>query len=145
MNVIELLSSYSGIPVDELEYFLSLSPAEIYQDAHYKALVSQINGLELENSLSAIRTAYDEHLPAIKDRHHLRYTLMSGYTLSSWILGYISFPDTMSDLLDRHKKVPAQIVKTVLPELLDLLGTVPEGAAEWQRALIIVSIPLMVG
>ncbi|MBZ0278626.1 MAG: hypothetical protein K8I60_20935, partial [Anaerolineae bacterium] len=132
--MIELLSSYSGIPVDELEYFLSFSPAEIYHNERYKALVSQINGLKLENSLSAIRAAYDEHLPAIKDKYHLRYTLMSGYTLSSWILGYISFPDTMPDLLDRHKKVPSHVVKAVLPELLELLGTVPEGAAEWQRA-----------
>lgn len=142
--MIDLLSSYSGIPVSDLQSLFALAPIDIYQNGRYQELVSQIDQKALEQTLSFVRVIYDEYLPEIKDRYQLQRTVMSGYTLGSWLLGYISFPDKMVDLLDRHRKVPPQVIREVLPELLDLLETIPEGAAAWQRAMVIVALPLMI-
>ncbi|MCB9450564.1 MAG: hypothetical protein H6672_03950 [Anaerolineaceae bacterium] len=142
--MIELLSSYSGVPAQDLKNLLALAPQEIYQSAMYHELVRQIDQKELEQTLASVRVIYDEHLPEIKDRFQLQRTIMSGYTLGSWLLGYIAFPDKMVDLLDRHQNIPPQVIREVLPELLDLLETIPEGAAAWQQAMVIVALPLMV-
>lgn len=142
-TMLDMLSSYSGIPVKQLQYLLSLSPAKMYQDSVYQNLVRQLNAEMLQDTLVSVRETYDKHLPTIKRQYNLRNTTMSGFTLANWIIGFLSYPDRLPDLLERHVNVPPSVIADVAPDLLAVLGEVPRGGAEWQRALTVFILPLL--
>ncbi len=69
---------------------------------------------------------------------------MSGYTLVNWVLGFMMYPERMRDMLSVHASVSSGVVADMLPHLVDLLEKLPENREDWQRALLIFSLPLVV-
>lgn len=142
---VDTLAQYSGIPAETIKQWLSLSPESIYRDTGYLAWVKDLDEDLLTDNLKAVRAIYESDLDAIKSRHGLSDTIMGAHTLGNWVLGFLKFPDQLPDLLERHASVPGTVVANVLPELAVLLNKIEDdaGRAEWQRALILFSIPLM--
>ncbi len=127
---------------DEIERLLTLDATALYDDPGYQAFVDRLRGDVLEATVAQVRAAYDRGLPEIKARYALSDTVMSGYTLANWVLGFMMYPDQIRDMLDRHRSVPPDVVSATLPELLDLLDDA-NVAPEWKHALATFSLPLL--
>ncbi|HEC24115.1 MAG TPA: hypothetical protein ENI95_14480 [Chloroflexi bacterium] len=139
----EQLAHHSGIPTETIEYLLSLTPEEVYQDVVYRRLVSRLDVDELHRTLTVAREVYDEGLEAIKEKYNLSGTIMSGYTLCNWVLGFLKQPTEMADVLKYHASVPSSKIAASLPELLELLDEMRVGSAEWKKALVVFSLPMI--
>jgi hypothetical protein len=138
------LATYAQVPVDEVERLMSLRPEAIYQDTTYQAWITSLDTILLSRELPHARAAYDRGLNPIKEKYKLAGTIMSGHTLCNWVLGFLMYPEKLRDMLDHHAAVPVQSVAAALPELLALLEEMPSGREEWQRALVIFTLPLLV-
>ena len=136
-------AQYLRIGSEEVEQLLSLQADMIYDDPLYKDLVQAIDTHELERSAHIVRALYEEHLNAIKTEFGLGDTVMSGYTLVNWTLGFIVYPDRMRDMLPVHAAVSPELVAKMLPHLLELLDQLEENGDVWKRALLTFSLPLV--
>jgi hypothetical protein len=139
----ELYASHAGIPAEETERLLAMPAEAIYRDKGYQALVTGLDVSLLHDTAGYVRRVYEEELPEIKARYGLTGTVMSGYTLCNWVLGYLNYPSKLSDLLGQHDRIPVKTMLDMLPELVDLLESVPEGREEWERAFLIITLPLL--
>ena len=139
----ESIADTMGISVADAERLLALPPADIYADAVYHAVVECLDATLLHQTLKHVRAVYDEQLDPIKEKYGLSDTIMSGFTLGNWVLGFLASPDHLNDMLERHTQIPTDIIEDVLPELVDLMVELPEGSAEWQCALVTFSLPLI--
>jgi hypothetical protein len=139
----ELYANYAGLPADETERLLAMPAEAIYQDQRYLALVKSLNVSLLHNTAGAVHKAYEEGLPDLKARYGLSGTTMGGFTLCNWVLGYLNYPTRLSDLLGQHDRIPVKTMLSMLPELVDLLRDVPQGREEWERAFLIITLPLL--
>jgi hypothetical protein len=138
------LAHYAGISEDEFNRLLSLSAAAMYTDPSYQKLISQLDAAALSQTLPYARTVYEKYLPDIKEKYGLAGTVMSGYTLCNWVLGFLMRPERITDMLERHVNVPTQTIINALPDLAAVLDEAEQGGPDWQKALIIFSMPLMV-
>lgn len=138
------LAVYAGTTDTEIERLLALKPDELYADSGYQMLVDQLEITTLENSMREARQAVDANIQRIKIKHDLLGTMMSGYTLVNWTIGFLQHPQKLPDLLIRHRNLSPDMIMAALPDILDVLGSMEQGAAHWQRALVVLSIPLMV-
>jgi hypothetical protein len=139
----QVLAPYINVPPQTVERLLSLTPAEIYADESYQGMVAQLNANSLQKTSDYAYAVYDEQLPALKAQYGLLDTLMGGYTLCNWVLGFLMYPETLPDMVGRHTRIPTDVVAEVLPKLVTMLDTMPQGRAEWQRALVVLSLPLL--
>ena len=139
----DLYANYAGLPADETERLLAMGAEAIYQDKRYQFLVTGLDASLLHNTAGHVRDVYDKELPDLKARYGLAGTVMSGFTLCNWVLGYLNYPTKLSDLLGQHERIPVKTMADMLPELVDLLESVPEGREEWERALLIITLPLL--
>jgi hypothetical protein len=139
----DLLATYLNVAPREVERLLALSPQAIYQDKGYLGLVGQLNSTQLNRTAEHAYEAYNQGLPPLKEQYGLSDSVMSGYTLCNWVLGFLMYPEQMRDMLERHAAVPTDTVAAMLPELIQLLDTMPAGRDDWQRALIVFSLPLL--
>jgi hypothetical protein len=139
----DLYAQYAGIPAEEAERLLAMPAQAIYQDEYYQNLVASLDGQALHDTATHARTAYDSGLPMLKAKYRLMDTVMSGYTLCNWVLGYLNFPSKLSDLLEQHGRIPVTVMVDMLPELVALLDKLPAGRDVWQRAFLIITLPLL--
>jgi hypothetical protein len=139
----DLYAKYVGLAADEIERLLAMPAEAIYQDKGYQSLVTGLDVSLLHDTARHVREAYDQGLPDLKARYGLAGTVMSGFTLCNWVLGYLNYPTKLSDLLGQHERIPTKTMTDMLPELVDLLEGVPEGRQEWERALLIITLPLL--
>lgn len=137
------LAHYAGISTQELERLLAMPAAAIYNDPDYIDLVTSLDREHLDRTAVHTRDAYDKYLPTIKEQFGLRGSIMSGYTLSNWVLGFLMYPERLSDMIKYHASLSPDMIARLLPHLVRLLDEVPEGREEWQRALVILSLPLL--
>ena len=132
-----------NVPVEEVERLLALSPDALYNDPLYLDLVGQLDAATLETTATYARAAYETQLPPIKAKYGLSDTVMSGYTLCNWVLGFLMYPEKLRDMLTRHARIPTDTIEATLPELIAILADLPDGSAEWQQALVTLSLPLI--
>lgn len=129
----------------EARRLLALAPETMYQDPGYQALVRQLEPNHLHKTAPQARAVYMHSLDPVKEKYGLSDTIMSGYTLVNWVLGFLMAPDHLPDMLDRHAKLDRDTIAAVLPELVDILGDMEEGSLDWQQALVVFSLPLIAG
>ena len=143
MMTSEELARYAGMSAHEIERLLALPAAKIYEDPVYRDMVASLDREHLDRTAKYARDVYDKHILALQEQYNLNSSLMGGYTLSNWVLGFLMYPKRMIDMLQYHTSLPPNMIATLLPQLVQLLDEVPEGREEWQRALIIFSLPLL--
>ncbi len=143
----ELFAHHIGISVDDVQALFSLNRKEMLQNEYFLSLVSSIDAELLSASILSVRAVYDEQLPALvnhlRSNHGLTGKPMTSLTLGNWVIGFLHHPDDLFHLLDFHERVPAAIITEGLPHLLNMLDAVGEGALEWKKALVLLSLPLM--
>jgi hypothetical protein len=141
------LAQYIGVPIEKVDYVLSMSGAEIVKDEIFVGMLKSVDRDLLERTLPQAREAYEKGLPAfetmLQKRYGLSNTPMSAYTLGNWVVGALQFPDYIDTILNMHADIASEVFVGGLPDLLDMVANVPDGGHEWQRALCIFSIPLM--
>jgi hypothetical protein len=138
------LATYAQVSAAEIDRLLALRPEAIYQDKIYQTWIASLDTVQLSSNLPHARAAYDRGLDPIKHKYKLSGTIMSGHTLCNWVLGFLMYPEKLRDMLDHHASVPTRSVAAALPELIALLDDMPSGRDEWQRALVIFTLPLLV-
>ena len=139
----ELYAKHAGLAAEETERLLAMPAEAIYQDQRYLALVKSLDVSLLHDTAGAVHKAYEAGLPGLKEQYGLGGTTMGGFTLCNWVLGYLNYPTRLSDLLGQHDRIPVKIMRNMLPELVGLLRDVPEGREEWERAFLIITLPLL--
>ncbi len=139
----DLLAPYLNVRPQEVARMLSLKPDQIYADETYRKIVASLNSSVLQKTSDYAYDTYEKKLPVLKEKYGLAGTVMSGYTLCNWVLGFLMYPETMPDMLERHARIPTSLVADMLPELITALDDLPSGRADWQRALIAFSLPLL--
>ncbi len=143
--LIQQLATYIGLPQEEIERLLALSPAEIYDDPAYLALIPTLDEQTLKATAAQVQEIYEDYLPALKDKHRLGGSIMSSYTLVNWVLGFLMYPERLRDMLHYHRRLSADQVAEMLPDLFELLDELTEGREAWASALAIISLPLLAG
>ncbi len=141
--LIQQLATYTGLSEAEIGRLLALSPAEIYDDPAYLALIPLLDEETLKATAAQVQELYGEHLPALKDKHQLGGSIMSSYTLVNWVLGFLMYPERLRDMLNYHRRLSAEQVGAMLPDLFALLGDLEEGREAWETALAVISLPLL--
>jgi hypothetical protein len=141
--LVTTLATYSQVSAEELKRLLALPAQAMYNDPAYQAMIAQIDSMRLQRSLGAARDIYEQKLPALKEKYGLSGTIMGGYTLCNWVLGYLMFPDRARSMIEHHARITVETVALMLPELIELLNPMGSEAQEWQRALIVFSLPLL--
>jgi hypothetical protein len=143
----ETIANYTGISLSEIKRFSNMGPYDIYKDPAYIAALKTLDRSYLESTLQLARAAYEKHIDAFKDDVKARYGLdktpMSAFTLGNWVVGVLQYPSSAHEILKLHKGIKGEVISGSLQELLDMLNEMPEGAAEWQQALCMLSFPLM--
>jgi hypothetical protein len=137
------LAAYLDVAPEEVERLLTLAPHDMYDDPLYQDLLAQLDEVRLRDTLGHARALYDQGLPAIKVKFGWSDTVMSGFTLGNWVLGFLSYPQRLPDLVNYHRRLSGKAIAEALPELAGLLDAMPEGRADWQRALVTLSLPLV--
>ncbi len=144
ITLVDILAQNLDITVEQVERWLAMPATAIYDDPAYQALIHQIDNAALERTQPQVRAVYETGLPPIKAKFQLQDTIMSGYTLSNWVLGFLMYPDRARDILGHHARIAPEVVYDVLPELVDLLDDSADcDCTEWKRALLIFSLPLL--
>ena len=139
--LVQQLATYTGLPEAEIERLLQLSPSEIYDDPVYLDLIPQLDEETLKATAAQVQQLYSDHLPALKDKHKLSGSIMSSYTLVNWVLGFLMYPERLRDMLHYHRRLSADQVAAMLPELFDLLSSLNEGRDAWEMAMAVISLP----
>lgn len=143
-NLLESLADHGRMEPGEAARLLSLTLDELAQDEAYQALLAQLDQQLLSRTLHDVRKIYDSNLAEFKREYDLQDTVMGGHTLGNWVLGYLMYPDQLHSLADRHVNVPTEKVQQMLLDLLSLLQRqTGEGCREWQRALALLTLPLL--
>ena len=137
------LATYTGLPKAEIERLLALSPTEIYDDPAYLALIPLLDKEMLRATAAQVQQIYADQLPALKEKHGLGGTIMSSYTLVNWTLSFLVYPEQLRDILRHHRRLSAEQVAGMLPDLFTLLGALNEGREAWETALAVISLPLL--
>lgn len=147
--LVNLLAKYIGIAEQDVTHLLSESPMEVHRDPRYKALVDKIDFDTLSESMVSSRRYMDEHLKPLvafySEKHNLEEFPLSGYMVCNWVVAYMKQPTALPNLLKTHTSVSRGVMLDVLPDVLDLLGDVPQHSKDWQQAFSIVVIPLIAG
>ena len=137
------LATYTGLSEAEVERLLALSATEIYDDPAYLALIPLLDEEILRATAAQVQQIYEDQLPALKEKHRLGGTIMSSYTLVNWVLGFLMYPEQLRDMLKYHRRLSAEQVADMLPELFALLEMLNEGREAWETALAVISLPLL--
>lgn len=141
------LSKYTGLREEKIKRYSTMSTQAIYTDADYLNHLHTLDREFLIETLPLARKAYEEHLPDfaadLQDRYRLPNMPMSAFTLGNWVLGVLEYPTTAPEIIKMHGNVPGEVVANNLEDLLQFLGDMPHGSAEWQQALCLLAFPLM--
>lgn len=144
----ETIAHYTGLSLSEIQRFSKMGASEIYKDPAYTKVLKTLDKAYLEATLQLARTAYEQHIDSFKDEVKARYGLtktpMSSFTLGNWVVGVLQYPASAHEILNMHKGIKGEVIAGSLQDLLDMLNDMPEGAAQWQQALCLLSFPLMV-
>lgn len=147
MMLNQTLVHYTGTPAATIEQLLQLGSQSIYRHPTYQDLVASLNRQALEATLPLAREAYNAHLPdfiaSMQRKHKVSLEPMSAFTLANWLVGFLQYPATVEQLPTKHERIPKAVIREGLPELLAMLDDMPQGRAEWQRALAILALPLV--
>ena len=142
-----ILSRYIGVSPGKVARLLTLSQQQVYADQEYLGWVNQLDAERLYDTLQYARSVYEAYMPEfsqhLSNQFGMHKTVMSAYTLGNWLVGFLQFPNTINGLTRMHQHIPRQAIADLLPRMLEVLQEMPEGGREWQRALAILSLPLL--
>ncbi|MCA9902210.1 MAG: hypothetical protein KC547_00020 [Anaerolineae bacterium] len=147
MAINSTLAQYTKLPKAEIDRLLALSQDEIYNDATYLNQVRQLDAEYLYDTLPAARDIYAQYVPQynqiLSERFGLHNSVMSAFTLGNWLVGFLQFPTTLDGLSKFHKRLPKDAMAELLPDMLSVLDDMPQGSADWQKALALLSLPML--
>lgn len=119
----------------------------IYNDSAYLNQIRQIDTERLYETLPAARDIDAEYVPQynqiLSERFGLHNSVMSAFTLGNWLVGFLQFPKTLDNLSQHHKRLPKEAMAELLPHMLSVLEDMPHGSADWQKALALLSMPML--
>lgn len=141
------IAKYCNLPIEQVDYFFSLPPEEIYRDEQYVRALYRLDLPRLRMTLPMVRSYYDEHLDefatCMERTYHIQRGAMSAYTLGNWVVAFLDYPENALSMLEKHSHLPPEMFNGGLEELLNLLDGLPEAQQAWQQALCLLAFPLM--
>ncbi|NDJ54497.1 MAG: hypothetical protein GYB68_15620 [Chloroflexi bacterium] len=141
-----LSDSTLGIPDASLDRLATLSTRDLLADPTYREMLSSLDCDLLEATLPEARAALENNLPAIAERVVAEWALdrnpMSAYTLGNWVVAFARQPDHIEQLIHFHDRMPSQLFRDVLPEIVSLFNEMPRGAEAWKYAITVLGLVL---
>lgn len=149
MNMLHtFMADTIGLDPNDLHRLLEMAPHDVLNDPTYQGLLQTLDLDLLRKTLPLARAAYARGLHSFKERYKDIYDAtqspMSEETLANWLIVFLQYPNTLHNLVATHQRVPVAFIHQGLPDLLSMLAGMPRGCAEWQRAMAVLSIPLLV-
>ncbi|MBI5928628.1 MAG: hypothetical protein HY862_04925 [Chloroflexi bacterium] len=141
----QLLAENIGVSQSDIQALTRLSRAELYENPTYQNLVNDLDFDLLHETLPIARKVYESTLPAvieaISDTYRYKGRGMTAFTLGNWLVGFLSQPDQLYQLVEYHNRVPLQVIEEGLPMILKSLGEMEAGGTEWTKAMAVLSLP----
>lgn len=143
--LVKILSDSIGIAEADIEALLALPRTALLNHPTYNRLLEGLDSDLLGETLSHAREIYESKMPgvinSISEEYAYRGRGMTAFTLGNWLLGFVSQPNQLPKLMDFHNRVPTPAIAAGLPLILGALATMEEGAAEWVKAMAVLSLP----
>lgn len=144
----EMVSQWSGIPQGLIDGWRHLSADAIVRDPDYMGYVRSIDRVQLEATFYEMRKTYQQTLGHFQHMLTRRYGIQSApmfsEILGAWIMNAIDQPNYLEHIIRRHNRIPREIIRESLPMLLEMLSTNPDERNEWQRAVTILTLPMLI-
>lgn len=142
-----VLARYIGIPTEEVQRLLKLTPEVLFVDEGYQSLIHGLRRSVLEETLPEVTAAYEAGLPRLKqtlrDQYHYDTDPMTPYTLGTWMVNALRYPQRLEALMKKHERIQLPMMKHGLKDIVEMVGHIPAGGKEWQKALCVVCLPLI--
>jgi len=143
------LSQLTGIPITTIEYWQTLSAVQIVHNRDYIDALRDVDRLELESSFNEIRTRYQGHLVhfqrMLAQRYGVHHAPMFSEILGHWVLSAVEQPSYLEHVIKRHARMPREMISDGLPMLVDMLASPSGERNEWQRAVVLLTLPMLLG
>lgn len=141
------ISPYLDASTDEVSRLLSARSDIIFQDETFQGLVHNLDANSLRDTMHLARAVLDEHLPSLienaKQRYQLDYFPLSGYMLSNWVVGYLTYSsEDLGQLYTIHRPIPTHIIRGTVPEILSIFDHMEEFSNDWKKAFATIVIPI---
>jgi hypothetical protein len=113
----------------------------LLQDPIFERLLADVATTQavIQQNLPAARVIMEMGLPPIVERiqktYHIEHFPLSSFMLGNWVIGYLNMPKALSRLPTQHAGVPLEIMHEVIPEVLAVVGEIPQAGAIWQKTL----------
>lgn len=141
------LQETTRLPYETLAAWFTLNPVALIDTPSYQDAVGSLDTALLQRTYAQAHTAYEAVLPAFQQEMETRYGYdhapMFSTSLGKWLISVAERPHYMPQVFTLHASVPPVIVQETLPMLLRAMDRIGEGRDEWQRALALLSLPMM--
>ena len=141
------LANYVSMEASEIDRVLKLAPSKVFEDPAFTSMINKLDVEILRDTLGDAHSTLDTKLmPLLQTtlkHHNLEETAMSAYTLANWLVGYLEWPNMLGQMLEKHSRIPTNVISDVLPHIMDILADVPSEKARWQEAFAAVAMPLI--
>ncbi|GAB5493871.1 MAG: hypothetical protein Phog2KO_40860 [Phototrophicaceae bacterium] len=145
--VTALIADLTGYSVETIEDIMHDSPRYVYDNHIYQDLFKSIEVDVLVKTISEIRHYLDEQLPSIIEVYKQKYDLdefpLTGYMLCNWVMAFINMPIALPRLIKIHDDVSKEVMRDVLPDIINILEDAPVASAVWQKAIGIFVLPMI--
>lgn len=145
--LIDTLAAVINLPKEKVVFWSTCSPQELVTDMDYIDLIFTLDKSLLEHTLHHARAAYEEMLPYFQQQLNVRYGIkeapMFSQTMANWILSIVEYPQYIQKLIQFHHNIPVEAIMGGLPMMLEMLSHLKEGHEEWQRAVCVICLPLV--
>lgn len=142
----QVIAASVGRPTVIITDLLNMSPEAIYESTVYQELVSEIDNSAL-HAIAGMRPYLDEQLPPLVETYKQKYQMdefpLTGLMLCNWVLGFANMTYALPQLLKLHENVSRDVMREVLPEIMDILEGAPDGVDVWKKTFAIFVIPLV--
>ncbi len=141
------LQNITRLPYETLAAWFTLNPVALIDAPSYQDAVGSLDTALLQRSYAEAHKAYESVLPAFQQEMETRYGYdhapMFSTSLGKWLISVAERPHYMPQVFSLHASVPPMIIQETLPLLLRTMDHIGAGRDEWQRALALLSLPMM--
>ncbi|NJL40902.1 MAG: hypothetical protein HC840_16535 [Leptolyngbyaceae cyanobacterium RM2_2_4] len=149
--MLNTFAQHLSLPNLEVERLLSLNLENLLNEKAVQILLQSLNVSLLQQTLPTAATVLSEKLPPfygwLKQELGVKRVPDSPDHTTRWVVNFLNNQESLTRLVDLHCSIPSSSLKSATPRLVSLFASVadPEVRQEWQRAIALLCLVIIVG
>jgi hypothetical protein len=149
--MLDTFTQHLSLPNLEAERLLSLNLEKLLSENVVKTLLQNLNVSLLQQTLPTAATVLSEKLPPfyswLKQELGVKRVPDGPDHTTRWVVNFLNNQESLTRLVDLHRSIPSSSLKSATPRLVSLFASVvdPEVRQEWQRAIALLCLLIIVG